>query len=157
MFGFSGTDASVPLYGFVFLVALGVDYNIFLMSRVREEPCVTAPAQGVLRGLISTGGVITSAGWCWPPPSPHSAVIPLAFLLQIAFIVAFGVLLDTLVVRSLLVPALVRDIGRTRGGRGRCAGEGRRVKRSVRCVTDGTARPPRQSVLRLCNVRTEAG
>lgn len=70
-FGFSGTDASVPLYGFVFLVALGVDYNIFLMSRVREEALVHGARQGVLRGLVSTGGVITSAGWCWPPRSPR--------------------------------------------------------------------------------------
>ncbi|MEU3844297.1 MMPL family transporter [Streptomyces sp. NPDC028635] len=110
-FGFSGTDASVPLYGFVFLVALGVDYNIFLMSRVREETLALGTRQGVLRGLIATGGVITSAGVVLAATFAALVVIPLAFLAQIAFIVAFGVLLDTLVVRSLLVPALVRDIG----------------------------------------------
>ncbi|WP_330464763.1 MMPL family transporter [Streptomyces longwoodensis] len=112
-FGFSGTDASVPLYGFVFLVALGVDYNIFLMSRVREETLRHGTRQGVLRGLIATGGVITSAGVVLAATFAALIVIPLAFLAQIAFIVAFGVLLDTLVVRSLLVPALVRDIDRT--------------------------------------------
>lgn len=113
VFGMSGTDSSVPLYGFVFLVALGVDYNIFLMSRVREESLVHGVREGMLRGLTATGGVITSAGVVLAATFAALGVIPLAFLLQIAFIVAFGVLLDTLVVRSLLVPALVRDIGRT--------------------------------------------
>ncbi|MFB4420053.1 MMPL family transporter [Streptomyces sp. QL37] len=111
VFGFTGTDSSVPLYGFVFLVALGVDYNIFLMSRVREESLIHGTRQGVLRGLTTTGGVITSAGVVLAATFAALGVIPLAFLVQIAFIVAFGVLLDTLVVRSLLVPALVRDIG----------------------------------------------
>ncbi|MEU3253779.1 MMPL family transporter [Streptomyces sp. NPDC006997] len=111
VFGFTGTDPSVPLYGFVFLVALGVDYNIFLMSRVREESLRLGVRRGVLRGLTATGGVITSAGVVLAATFAALGVIPLAFLVQIAFIVAFGVLLDTLVVRSLLVPALVRDIG----------------------------------------------
>ncbi|WP_405813393.1 MULTISPECIES: MMPL family transporter [unclassified Streptomyces] len=110
-FGFSGTDSSVPLYGFVFLVALGVDYNIFLMSRVREESLRHGVREGVVRGLTATGGVITSAGVVLAATFAALGVIPLAFLVQIAFIVAFGVLLDTLVVRSLLVPALVLDIG----------------------------------------------
>lgn len=109
--GFSGTDASVPLYGFVFLVALGVDYNIFLMSRVREESLKHGTREGVLRGLTATGGVITSAGVVLAATFAALGVIPLAFLVQIAFIVAVGVLLDTIVVRSLLVPALVLDIG----------------------------------------------
>ncbi|GHH94145.1 MMPL family transporter [Streptomyces capillispiralis] len=111
LLGFSGTDASVPLYGFVFLVALGVDYNIFLMSRVREEALTHGSRRGVLRGLTTTGGVITSAGVVLAATFAALMVIPLAFLVQIAFIVAFGVLLDTLVVRSLLVPALVIDLG----------------------------------------------
>ncbi|MEU2490549.1 MMPL family transporter [Streptomyces sp. NPDC007883] len=123
VFGFSGTDASVPLYGFVFLVALGVDYNIFLMSRVREEALLHGTREGVLRGLTATGGVITSAGVVLAATFAALAVIPLAFLVQIAFIVAFGVLLDTLVVRSLLVPALVRDIGRTAWWPGRLSRE----------------------------------
>ncbi|MDX3075706.1 MMPL family transporter [Streptomyces sp. MI02-7b] len=111
VFGFSATDASVPLYGFVFLVALGVDYNIFLMTRVREETLRHGTRQGVLRGLTATGGVITSAGVVLAATFAALGVIPLAFLVQIAFMVAFGVLLDTTLVRSLLVPALVRDIG----------------------------------------------
>ncbi|WP_329131599.1 MMPL family transporter [Streptomyces sp. NBC_00670] len=111
VFGFTGTDPSVPLYGFVFLVALGVDYNIFLMSRAREETLRAGVRQGVLRALVATGGVITSAGVVLAATFAALGVIPLAFLVQVAFIVAFGVLLDTLAVRSLLVPALVRDAG----------------------------------------------
>ena len=106
-----GADPSVPLYGFVFLVALGIDYNIFLMTRVREETLRHGTREGVLRGLAVTGGVITSAGIVLAATFAALAVIPILFLLQLAFIVAFGVLLDTFVVRTLLVPALVHDIG----------------------------------------------
>ena len=112
VFGFPGADATVPLFGFVFLVALGVDYNIFLMTRVREEAMVLGPRAGVLRGLGMTGGVITSAGVVLAATFAALGVIPLLFLAQLAFIVAFGVLLDTVVVRSLLVPALSYDLGR---------------------------------------------
>ncbi len=111
-FGFPGADPAVPLYGFVFLVALGVDYNIFLMSRVREESLVHGTRPGILRGLVATGGVITSAGLVLAATFAALGVIPILFLVQLAFIVAFGVLLDTFVVRSLLVPALSYDIGR---------------------------------------------
>ena len=107
-----GADPSVPLYGFVFLVALGVDYNIFLMTRVREESLVHGTRTGLARGLAITGGVITSAGLVLAATFAALAVIPILFLLQIAFIVAFGVLLDTFVVRTLLLPALAHDIGR---------------------------------------------
>jgi len=110
LFDLHGADASVPLYGFVFLVALGVDYNIFLMTRVREETVRHGTRTAVARGLTTTGGVITSAGVVLAATFSALGVIPLAFLLQIAFIVAFGVLLDTVVVRSLLVPALVHDL-----------------------------------------------
>jgi RND superfamily putative drug exporter len=110
--GFAGADPAVPLYGFVFLVALGVDYNIFLMSRVREESLAHGTRRGILRGLVATGGVITSAGLVLAATFAALGVIPILFLAQIAFIVAFGVLLDTFVVRSLLVPALSYDIGR---------------------------------------------
>ena len=110
--GFPGADPAVPLYGFVFLVALGVDYNIFLMSRVREESLVHGTRRGILRGLVATGGVITSAGLVLAATFAALGVIPILFLAQLAFIVAFGVLLDTFVVRSLLVPALSYDIGR---------------------------------------------
>ncbi|GAA5203211.1 MMPL family transporter [Microbacterium jejuense] len=112
VFHFAGADPAVPLYGFVFLVALGVDYNIFLMSRVREESLVHGTRPGILRGLVATGGVITSAGLVLAATFAALGVIPILFLAQIAFIVAFGVLLDTFVVRSLLVPALSYDIGR---------------------------------------------
>ncbi|MFY9713320.1 MAG: MMPL family transporter [Microbacterium sp.] len=110
--GFPGADPAVPLFGFVFLVALGIDYNIFLMTRVREESGRHGTRDGVLRGLTITGGVITSAGLVLAATFAALSVIPILFLVQLAFIVAFGVLLDTFIVRSLLVPALVRDIGR---------------------------------------------
>ena len=112
IFHFPGADPSVPLFGFVFLVALGVDYNIFLMTRVREETILHGAREGVLRGLAVTGGVITSAGVVLAATFAALGVIPILFLAQIAFIVAFGVLLDTLVVRSLLVPAVIYDLGR---------------------------------------------
>lgn len=108
---FPGADPAVPLYAFTFLVALGVDYSIFLMTRVREESARAGTRDGVLRGLAVTGGVITSAGVVLAVTFAALGVIPLLFLAQLAFIVAFGVLLDTLVVRSLLVPALVHDVG----------------------------------------------
>ncbi|RMI14356.1 MMPL family transporter [Cellulomonas triticagri] len=108
---YPGADPAVPLYAFTFLIALGVDYSIFLMSRVREESLRLGTRTGVLRGLAVTGGVITSAGVVLAVTFAALGVIPLLFLAQLAFIVAFGVLLDTLVVRSLLVPALVHDIG----------------------------------------------
>ncbi|RNL56379.1 efflux RND transporter permease subunit [Arthrobacter oryzae] len=109
--GFPGADATVPLFGFVFLVALGVDYNIFLMSRVREESLKHGTRPGILRGLGVTGGVITSAGVVLAATFAALGIIPIMFLVQLAFIVAFGVLLDTVLVRSLLVPALSYDIG----------------------------------------------
>ena len=110
--GFPAADPVVPLYAFVFLVALGVDYSIFLMTRVREESVAVGTRAGVVRALAVTGGVITSAGVVLATTFAALGVIPLLFLAQIAFIVAFGVLLDTFVVRSLLVPALVHDLDR---------------------------------------------
>ncbi|AEI12709.1 MmpL domain protein [Cellulomonas gilvus ATCC 13127] len=110
-FGFPGSDPTVPLFAFVFLVALGVDYSIFLMTRVREESLQVGTRRGVVRGLAVTGGVITSAGIVLATTFAALAVIPLLFLVQLAFLVAFGVLLDTFVVRSLLVPAVVHDLG----------------------------------------------
>ncbi len=110
--GFPGADPAVPLFGFIFLVALGIDYNIFLMTRVREEAIRHGTREGIVRGLAITGGVITSAGLVLAATFAALAVIPILFLVQIAFIVTVGVLLDTFVVRSLLVPALTYDIGR---------------------------------------------
>jgi RND superfamily putative drug exporter len=112
LFDFPGSDPAIPLFGFIFLVALGIDYNIFLMTRVREEALTAGTRRGTLRGLAVTGGVITSAGVVLAATFAALSVIPVLFLAQIAFIVAFGVLLDTVVVRSLLVPALTVDIDR---------------------------------------------
>lgn len=109
---FPGADPSVIIFGFVFLVALGIDYNIFLMTRVREETMRFDVRRGTLKGLVVTGGVITSAGVVLAATFAALGVIPILFLVQMAFIVAFGVLLDTLIVRSLLVPALTLEIGR---------------------------------------------
>ncbi|QIM18108.1 MMPL family transporter [Leucobacter coleopterorum] len=111
VFNFPGADPAVPLYSFVFLVALGIDYNIFLMTRVREESKLYGTREGILRGLTITGGVITSAGMVLAATFAALSIIPILFLVQIAFIVAFGVLIDTFIVRSLLVPALTTDIG----------------------------------------------
>jgi RND superfamily putative drug exporter len=112
VWNFPGADPSVVTFGFVFLVALGIDYNIFLMTRVREESLKVGTKKGVIKGLVLTGGVITSAGIVLAATFAALAVIPILFLAQLAFIVAFGVLLDTIIIRSLLVPALVHDIGK---------------------------------------------
>jgi RND superfamily putative drug exporter len=111
VFDFPGADPAVPLFAFVFLVALGIDYSIFLMTRAREEVAFHGPHDGVVRGLSVTGGVITSAGIVLAATFAALAVIPILFLAQIAFIVAFGVLLDTFVVRTLLVPGAAIDMG----------------------------------------------
>jgi RND superfamily putative drug exporter len=111
VFDFPASDPSTTLIGFVFLVALGIDYSIFLMTRVREESIKQGTHPGVLKGLSVTGGVITSAGVVLAATFAALGVVPILFLAQIAFIVSFGVLLDTLVVRSLLVPALSYDLG----------------------------------------------
>ncbi|MEZ5101478.1 MAG: MMPL family transporter [Thermoleophilia bacterium] len=111
-FDFPGEDPSLPLYAFIFLVALGVDYNIFLMARVREEALRHGTRDGMLRGLAVTGGVITSAGIVLAGTFGVLAVLPIVALTQIGFVVALGVLLDAIVVRSILVPALVFDLGR---------------------------------------------
>ena len=111
VFGFAGADASFPLFAFIFLVALGIDYNIFLMTRVREEALKIGTRKGVIKGLTVTGGVITSAGIVLAATFAVLGVLPLVFLAELGFAVAFGVLLDTIIVRSLLVPALVYVIG----------------------------------------------
>ena len=111
IFGFAGGDNSFPLFAFIFLVALGIDYNIFLMTRVREESQKIGTRAGVIKGLTVTGAVITSAGIVLAATFAVLGLLPLVPLAQIGFAVAFGVLLDTIVVRSILVPALVHDIG----------------------------------------------
>ena len=111
VFGFPGSDPGILLIAFVFLVALGIDYNIFLMTRAREESADHGAQRGILRALAVTGGVITSAGLVLAATFGVLAVLPLIFLAQLAFLVGFGVLLDTFVVRTLLVPAAVHLIG----------------------------------------------
>jgi RND superfamily putative drug exporter len=103
---FPGEDPSYPLFAFIFLVALGIDYNIFLMARVREEAQAMPTKEAMLKGLAVTGGVITSAGIVLAGTFSVLAVLPLVALTQIGITVALGVLLDTFVVRSILVPAL---------------------------------------------------
>jgi RND superfamily putative drug exporter len=111
VFGFPGSDPGILLIAFVFLVALGIDYNIFLMTRAREESVRHGTRQGVLRALAVTGGVITSAGLVLAATFGALTVLPLLFLTQLAFLVSFGVLLDTFVVRSLVVPSAVALLG----------------------------------------------
>jgi RND superfamily putative drug exporter len=112
VFGFAGADTSMPLFVFVFLVALGIDYNIFLMTRVREESIRSGTRRGALTGLAATGGVITSAGLVLAGTFAMLGTLPLVQFTEIGFAVALGVLLDTIVVRSVLVTALTLDIGR---------------------------------------------
>jgi RND superfamily putative drug exporter len=107
---FPGEDPSYPLFAFIFLVALGVDYNIFLMARVREEALLRPTHEAMRQGLAVTGGVITSAGVVLAGTFSVLAVLPLVALTQIGITVAFGVLLDTFVVRSILVPALTFEL-----------------------------------------------
>ena len=111
IFGFAGADPAFPLFAFIFLVALGIDYNIFLMTRVREESINMGTRAGMTKALTVTGGVITSAGIVLAATFAVLGVLPLVFLAQLGFAVAFGVLLDTMIVRSILVPALVHEIG----------------------------------------------
>ncbi len=111
LFGFPGSDPSLPLFAFVFLVALGVDYNIFLIARAREETEKHGSEQGILRALAVTGAVITSAGIVLAGTFSVLAVLPLTFLTELGFVVAFGVLLDTFVVRSVLVPSIALSLG----------------------------------------------
>jgi hypothetical protein len=112
VFGFGGADTSFPLFVFVFLVALGIDYNIFLMTRVREEAIRRDARHGAIIGLAATGGVITSAGFVLAGTFAVLATIPSTQLTEIGFAVAFGILLDMIIVRSVLVTALNLDLGR---------------------------------------------
>ena len=151
--GFPGTDSAFPIFAFIFLVALGIDYNIFLMTRVREESVRIGTRPGILKGLAVTGGVITSAGVVLAATFLILTRLPLVGPTQIGVAVAIGVLVDTLIVRSILVPALSYDFGppiwwpsasgaagRSAAGRGRGrparAGPGRltrRRRRLARC------------------------
>lgn len=126
LFHFTGTDPSFPLTAFVFLSALGIDYNIFLMTRVREEALRAGTRTGVVRGVSATGSVITSAGIVLAATFSVFGVLPLVIFAEIGFAVAFGVLLDTLLVRTILVPALVHDLGARAWWPARIAADSRR-------------------------------
>jgi RND superfamily putative drug exporter len=107
----SGFDPSFPIFAFIFLVALGVDYNIFLMDRVREEARRIGTRRGALRALVATGPVITSAGIILAATFSVLAMLPITVLVELGTVVAFGVLVDTFVVRSMLVPAIITVVG----------------------------------------------
>jgi putative drug exporter of the RND superfamily len=109
--GTAGVDASLPVFAFIFLVALGVDYTIFLMSRVREEARVHGTREGTLRALAATGPVITSAGVILAGTFSVLMTLPVTFAFNIGFMVAVGILLDTFVVRTIMVPAAVELLG----------------------------------------------
>jgi putative drug exporter of the RND superfamily len=112
VFDFAGADSSLPLFVFVFLVALGIDYNIFLMTRVHEEARTVGTRRGALVGLAATGGVITSAGLVLAGTFAVLATLPVVSFAEIGIAVALGVLLDTIVVRAVLVTALNLDVDR---------------------------------------------
>jgi RND superfamily putative drug exporter len=112
VFGFEGADASFPLFVFVFLVSLGIDYNIFLMTRVHEESKQWGTRRGALVGLSATGGVITSAGLVLAGTFAVLGTLPLTFAAELGFAVAVGVIIDTIIVRAVLVTALNLDVGR---------------------------------------------
>jgi RND superfamily putative drug exporter len=112
IFHFANADPGYPLFAFIFLVALGIDYNIFLMTRVREETLQFGTRRGISRGLAVTGGVITSAGFVLAATFVVLGVLPIIQIAEIGITVAFGVLLDTVIVRSILVPSLSHEIGK---------------------------------------------
>ena len=109
--GDAGLDASIPTFAFIFLVSLGIDYTIFLMARVREEARTHGTREGTLRAIGATGPVITSAGIILAGTFSVLMTLPVTFTFDLGFMVALGILLDTFIVRSILVPALVFDIG----------------------------------------------
>ncbi|MFD7797396.1 MMPL family transporter [Streptomyces sp. NPDC059759] len=111
LFSSTATEPSLVLFSFVFLIALGVDYNIFLIHRIRQESLRAGPRRGTLEGLRVTGNVISSAGVVLATTFAALTVMPLRYLVQIGIIVAVGVLLDTLLVRPFLLPALLLDAG----------------------------------------------
>jgi RND superfamily putative drug exporter len=146
VFGFAGADTGMPLFVFVFLVALGIDYNIFLMTRVREESIRSGTRRGALTGLAATGGVITSAGLVLAGTFASLATLPLVEFTEIGFAVALGVLLDTLIVRSVLVTSLTLDIGRHIWWPSALARSGRPEDRLDAIPADAGANPESRAV-----------
>jgi putative drug exporter of the RND superfamily len=111
VFQMAGLAFNLELMAFIFLVALGVDYNIFLMTRAREEAAVRGTREGILAALVSTGGVVTGAGLILAGTFATLTLLPLEELVQVGATVAVGVLLDTFVVRALLIPAITYRLG----------------------------------------------
>jgi RND superfamily putative drug exporter len=111
VFGFPALDVSTPLFAFLFLAALGVDYTIFLVTRAREEGVLHGARDGMVRAVAATGGVITSAGIVLAAVFCVLGVLPLIVLTQLGIIVGLGILLDTFIVRTLVIPALFALIG----------------------------------------------
>ncbi len=109
--GDAGMDASIPTFAFIFLVALGIDYTIFLMARVREEARTHGTREGTLRALSATGPVITSAGIILAGTFSVLMTLPVTFTFDLGFMVALGILLDTFIVRTIMVPAAIELIG----------------------------------------------
>ncbi|MDB1086688.1 MMPL family transporter [Streptomyces sp. ACA25] len=143
VFGFAGVDWSVPLMGFVFLTALGIDYTIFLMTRVREEVRIQGHERGVIAGLTSTGGVITSAGIVLAATFAVIATLPLVPMAQLGIVVSIGILIDTILIRSVLVPGAVLDLGRRSWWPGELSRTGPLPPPGAQGEDrDGTGRPP---------------
>jgi RND superfamily putative drug exporter len=111
LFGFPALDDTTPLFAFLFLVALGVDYTIFLVTRAREETPEYGTRQGIVRAVSATGAVITSAGIVLAAVFCVLGVLPLIVLTQLGIIVGLGILLDTFLVRTVIIPALFTLIG----------------------------------------------
>jgi len=139
--GDRGVDASLPTYAFIFLVALGVDYTIFLMSRVREEARRHGTREGVLRALQATGPVITSAGVILAGTFSVLMTLPVSFAFNIGFMVAVGILLDTFVVRTLMVPAAVELLGDRIWWPSTAQGGGRALRESAEPERPAVAEP----------------
>jgi RND superfamily putative drug exporter len=139
--GSAGVDASLPTFAFIFLVALGVDYTIFLMSRVREEARTHGTREGVLRALAATGPVITSAGLILAGTFAVLMTLPVTFAFNIGFMVAVGILLDTFVVRTIMVPAAVELLGDRVWWPSTARGGGHALREHTEAEGDAVAEP----------------
>ena len=141
--GTAGVDASLPIFAFIFLVALGVDYTIFLMSRVREEAAMHGTREGVLRALSATGPVITSAGVILAGTFAVLMTLPVTFAFNIGFMVAVGILLDTFVVRTIMVPAAVELLGDRVWWPSTARGGGHALREHIEAEEHGVPEPAR--------------
>jgi RND superfamily putative drug exporter len=139
--GSAGVDASLPTFAFIFLVALGVDYTIFLMSRVREEARTHGTREGVLRALSATGPVITSAGLILAGTFAVLMSLPVTFAFNIGFMVAVGILLDTFIVRTIMVPAAVELLGDRVWWPSTARGGGHALREHTEAEGDAVAEP----------------